>query len=105
MTTKKDIGLAVRTLRKKAGIETQEKLGKKLNPKSLSKETINRIETGKGNYGINTLFKIAEALNCDISAFFEEQSIGLALNKDNLETVRRLFGQLEYVLQIKKKSR
>jgi len=103
MTTKEDIGLAIRTLRKKAGIETQEKLGKKLNPKPLSKETINRIETGKGNYGINTLFRIAEALNCDISDFIEEKSIGPTFKKDDLETVRRLLGQIEYTLQIKKR--
>ena len=103
MTTKKDIGLAIRTLRKKAGIETQEKLGKKLNPKPLSKETINRIETGKGNYGINTLFRIAEVLNCDISDFFEENNVGFAVTKDNLETVRRLLGQVEYILQVKKR--
>lgn len=103
MTTKKDIGLAVRTLRKKAGIKTQRELGKKLNPKPVSKGTINSVETGKGNYNINLLFRIAEVLNCDVSAFFEEKSVGLAVTKDNLETVRRLLGQAEYLLQIKKK--
>ena len=71
MTTKKDIGLAIQTLRKRAGIKTQKALGRKLNPTPLSKETINRVETGKGNYGIDTLFSIAEALNCDISDFFQ----------------------------------
>ncbi len=71
MTTKKDIGLAIQTLRKRAGIKTQQALGKKLRPAPKSKETINRIETGKGNYGIDALFSIAEALNCDVSDFFE----------------------------------
>jgi len=69
MTTKKDIGLAVRTLRKKAGIKTQRDLGKKLNPKPVTKGTINSVETGRGNYGINLLFKIADVLNCDIADF------------------------------------
>lgn len=70
MTTKKDIGLTIKMLRKKAGIKTQERFGKKINPKPLSKETINRIENGRGNYGINALFKIAKVLDCDISEFF-----------------------------------
>jgi len=69
MTTKKDIGLAIKMLRKKAGIKTQGDLGKKINPGPLSKETINRIENGRGNYGINALFRIAKVLNCDISDF------------------------------------
>jgi len=69
MTTKKDIGLAIRTLRKKAGIKTQKELGKKLNPKPVTKGTINSVETGRGNYNINLLFKIAEVLNCDIADF------------------------------------
>lgn len=70
LITKKDIGLAIRTLRKKAGIETQEELGKKLNPKPVTKGTINKIETGRGNYTIDTLFRIAEALSCSVSDFF-----------------------------------
>ena len=71
MTTKRDIGLAIQTLRKRAGVKTQNALGKKLRPKTLSKETINRVETGKGNYGIDTLFSIAEAINCDVADFFQ----------------------------------
>jgi len=71
LTTKKDIGLAIKILRKKAGIKTQKALGNKLKPTPLSKETINRIETGRGNYGIDSLFSIAKALNCDISDFFQ----------------------------------
>ena len=70
MTTKKDIGLAIQTIRKRAGIKTQKELGKIVRPKPLSKETINRIETGRGNYGIDALFRIAEALKCDVSDFF-----------------------------------
>ena len=70
-TTKEDIGLAIKMLRKKAGIKTQGDLGKKINPKPLSKETINRIENGRGNYGINALFRIAKVLNCDFADFIE----------------------------------
>ena len=68
MTTKRDIGIAIQALRKRAGIKTQKALGKALN---MSKETVHRVETGKGNYGINTLFRIAEALGCDVSDFFQ----------------------------------
>ena len=71
MTTKKDIGFAIRTLRKKAGIKTQRELGKKLNPKPVSKGTINGVETGRGNYNINLLFRIADVLDCDFADFIE----------------------------------
>jgi len=71
LTTKRDIGLAIQTLRKRAGVKTQKALGKKLRPKPLSKESICRIETGSGNYGIDALFRIAEALDCDVSDFFQ----------------------------------
>ncbi|MBA7465152.1 hypothetical protein ES707_00314 [subsurface metagenome] len=73
MTSKKDIGFAIKIRRKKAGIKTQKELGKKLNPKPVSKETINRIEAGRGNYGIDTLFRIAELLDCDISDFLGDK--------------------------------
>ncbi|MCK4814746.1 helix-turn-helix transcriptional regulator [bacterium] len=69
VTSKIDIGLAIKTRRKKAGIKTQKELGKKLNPKPVGKDTINRIENGYGNYGIDILFRIAEVLGCDISDF------------------------------------
>lgn len=73
LTSKKDIGLTIKMLRIKAGIKTQKELGKKLNPNPVSKETINRIETGRGNYGINVLFRIADVLNCDIADFFKSE--------------------------------
>jgi len=73
VTSKKDIGFAIKIRRKKAGIKTQKELGKKLNPKSVSKETINRIETGRGNYGIDILFRIAEVLGCDFADFLRPE--------------------------------
>lgn len=68
MTTKRDIGLAIKKFRNKAGLN-QEKLGKKINPKPVSTNTISRIETGKYNYSIDLLFSIAEVLDCDIRDF------------------------------------
>ena len=68
MTTKEDIGLAIQTLRKRAGIKTQKALAKMLN---ISKETVHRVETGKSNYGIDALFRIAEVLDCDVAEFFQ----------------------------------
>lgn len=73
MMNKKDIGLKIRLLRKRAGIETQEALGKKLKPRR-AKGTINKIETGHGNYSIDILFDIAKVLDCDISEFFSEKA-------------------------------
>ena len=72
MTSKKDIGLAIKIRRKKKGL-TQEQLGKKMDPKT-PKETISRIETGNYNYTINYLFKIAAILKCDISDFCISQN-------------------------------
>lgn len=101
MTTKKDIGLAVRTLRKKAGIKTQEELAKKLNPKPVSKGTINSVETGKGNYNINLLFRIAEALGCDISEFFESTGeVKISITKDNLEMLQHMAGMFKKIMKM-----
>jgi len=69
LTTKKDIGLAIKYYREKAGLR-QEDLAKKIKQnKSPTKNTISRIERGITNYNIDWLFKIAEVLNCDVSDF------------------------------------
>lgn len=70
MATKTDVGLNVKNIRKKAGLK-QKELVKKMNPTSISVNTLSRIETGKSNYSIDLLFKIAEVLNCDVSDFFQ----------------------------------
>ncbi len=70
MATKIDVGLSVKNMRKKAGLK-QKQLVKKMNPEPISVNTLSRIETGKSNYSIDVLFRIAAVLNCDISAFFE----------------------------------
>ena len=69
MTTKRDIGLAIQNLRKKAGLK-QKDLVKKINPRPIAVDTLSRIERGNYNYTIDLLFRIAEALECDVSDFF-----------------------------------
>ena len=70
MATKTDVGLNVKNIRKRAGLK-QKELVRKMNPEPISVNTLSRIETGKSNYSIDVLFRIAAVLNCDISDFFE----------------------------------
>jgi len=70
MVSKKDIGLNVKNIRKKTGLK-QKELVKKMNPKRISVNTLSRIETGRSNYSIDELFRIAKVLNCDVSDFFK----------------------------------
>ena len=70
MVSKKDIGLNVKNRRKKAGLK-QKELVNKMNPTPISVNTLSRIETGRSNYSIDVLFRIAEVPNCDISDFFK----------------------------------
>ena len=70
MVSKKDLGLNVKNIRKKAGLK-QKELAKKMNPTPISVNTLSRIETGKSNYSIDLLFGIAEVVNCDVSDFFQ----------------------------------
>lgn len=70
MASKKEVGLNVKNIRKKAGLK-QKELVKKMNPDTISLNTLSRIETGRSNYSIDLLFRIAAALNCDVSDFFQ----------------------------------
>jgi len=70
MAKKMDVGLNVKNIRKKMGLK-QKELVKKMNPTSISVNTLSRVETGKSNYSIDLLFRIAEVLNCDVSDFFQ----------------------------------
>ena len=70
MVSKKDIGLNVKNIRKKTGLK-QKELVKKMNPNPISVNTLSRIETGRSNYSIDELFRIAKVLNCDVSDFFK----------------------------------
>jgi len=70
VATKIDIGLNVKNIRKKTGL-MQKELVKKMNPEPISVNTLSRIETGRSNYSIDVLFRIAGVLNCDVSDFFQ----------------------------------
>ncbi|HGU6173175.1 TPA: helix-turn-helix domain-containing protein [Escherichia coli] len=56
---RKERGLSLRALAEKSGI---------------SKSTLNDIETGKSNPSVETLTKIAKALNIEISYFFSDEN-------------------------------
>jgi len=70
MANKTDVGLNVKNIRKKTRLK-QKELVRKMNPTPISVNTSSRIETGKSNYSIDLLFRIAEVLNCDVSDFFQ----------------------------------
>ncbi len=70
MANKTDVGINVKNIRKKMGLK-QKELVKKMNPNPISVNTLSRVETGKSNYSIDLLFRIAEVLNCDVSDFFQ----------------------------------
>ncbi len=70
MASKTDVGLNVKNIRRKKGLK-QKELVKKMNPTPISVNTLSRIETGRSNYSIDLLFRIAEVLNCDASDFFQ----------------------------------
>lgn len=70
MASKLDIGLNVKNIRKKTGL-MQREMVKKMNPEPISVNTLSRIETGRSNYSIDVLFRIAAVLNCDVSDFFQ----------------------------------
>ncbi len=70
MASKMEVGLNVKNIRKKTGLK-QRQLVKKMDPIPISVNTLSRIETGKSNYSIDLLFRIAAVLNCDVSDFFQ----------------------------------
>lgn len=70
MASKMEVGLNVKNIRKKKGLK-QNDLVKKMNPEPISVNTLSRIETGRSNYSIDVLFRIAAVLNCDVSDFFD----------------------------------
>jgi len=89
MTTKRDIGLEIQIKRKKAGL-TQDELAKKI---KVAKDTISRIERGRFNYTIDLLFRIANALDCNISEFFgvsERRVREVTLITGSLEDIKRV---------------
>jgi transcriptional regulator with XRE-family HTH domain len=89
MSDKKNIGVAVRYWRTKAGM-TQIQLAKKINPKIKSKNTVSRIERGESNYTIDRLLKICDILEIDASDLFifEKKS-------ENMSPVEKIFEEFK----------
>lgn len=91
LITKKDIGLAIKSIRKRAG-KTQKWVARKVRPKPVRPETISRIESGMSNYRIDTLFQIAEALDVDVSEFYRRNPDDMSprifiIDENNLEAI------------------
>ncbi|MFZ3121903.1 MAG: helix-turn-helix transcriptional regulator [Thermodesulfovibrionales bacterium] len=63
---KKDVGKRIRELRKLCGL-TQEELGEKAN---LNYKFIGELERGKVNVSLDSLFRIAKALEMHVSDLF-----------------------------------
>jgi len=89
------------------------RLFKGLDQKDLAKEAglssavISRLERGIENIGINNLLKIAKELDVPIEELFmqnpKDVSIKFTIAENNLEAFRKLLGQVEYILQRKKR--
>lgn len=66
-TTKELLGRRIKALRKLKGL-SQEKLSEKIN---IDSKNLSRIETGRGFPSLDTLEKIANALDIETKDFFE----------------------------------
>ncbi len=106
MASKKDIGLSVKNIRKKTGLK-QNQLVRKMNPDPISVNTLSRIETGRSNYSIDVLFRIATVLNCDITDFFqveEKRPLKITIIEgDPKDLIKKIVK--EEILKIPKKSK
>lgn len=75
--TKEEIGNKIKKFRKQAGFKRQEDLAKQIivrKGQHTTKDQIGRIERGITNYGIDTLFQIANVLDVKISDFFMDEN-------------------------------
>ncbi len=102
MKEKETLAFNLKRLRQFKGL-TQEELAKKV---GLTKDTISKIELGKQeNVGFKYLITICKQLDIAIEELFIRDSralpIKLVISDENVENIRRLFGQAEYVIQIK----
>lgn len=68
MSTFEQIGLAIRAKRNQLGM-TQEQLAQRC---GMEKPDISNIENGKRNMTLDTLDRIAEAVECDVRILFDE---------------------------------
>jgi len=102
MREKETLAFNLKRLRQFKGL-TQEELAKKV---GLTKDTISKIELGKQeNVGFKYLITICRQLDIAIEELFIRDPralpIKLVISDENVENIRRLFGQAEYVIQIK----
>jgi len=102
MREKETLAFNLKRLRQFKGL-TQEDLAKKV---GLTKDTISKIELGKQeNIGFKYLITICRELDIAIEELLIRDSsalpIKLVLSNENVENIRKLFGQAEYVIQIK----
>jgi len=102
MKEKETLAFNLKRLRQFKGL-TQEDLAKKV---GLTKDTISKIELGKQeNVGFKYLIMICRQLDIAIEELFIRDAralpIKLVISDENVENIRRLFGQAEYVIQIK----
>ncbi len=102
MKEKETLAFNLKRLRQFKGL-TQEDLAKKV---GLTKDTISKIELGKQeNVGFKYLIMICRQLDIGIEELFIRDAralpIKLVISDENVENIRRLFGQAEYVIQIK----
>jgi len=72
----------------------------------LSKDTISKVELGKQeNIGSKYLMSICRELDIGMEELFLKDSralpLKLVISDENAENIRRLFGQAEYIIQIK----
>ena len=102
MNEKETLAFNLKRLRQFKGL-TQEELAKKV---GLTKDTISKIELGKQeNVGFKYLISICRELDIAIEELFIKDPrnfpIKLVISDENAENIRRLFGQAEYIIQIK----
>lgn len=102
MSEKEILAFNLKRLRQFKGL-TQEGLAKKV---GLTKDTISKIELGKQeNIGFKYLISICRELDIAIEELFIKDPrnfpIKLVISDENVKNIRRLFGQAEYIIQIK----
>jgi len=102
MIEKETLAFNLKRLRQFKGL-TQEDLAKKV---GLTKDTISKIELGKQeNIGFKYLISICRELDIAIEELFIKDPrnfpIKLVISDENVKNIRKLFGQAEYLIQIK----
>jgi len=101
----KSIGENIRRTRILKGYKNMENFA---NLVMMNKDYYGGIERGQQNFTIQRLINIAETLGVPLEEFFmqnpKDVSVKFTLAESNLEAFRKLLGQVEYLLQIKKQG-